>query len=136
MDGRGYRTTLSYKTLATGTKQVQAMEYPDQGRFTFLYDANDRVSAMEDQLGHRATLTWDGSGNRTAVEDPLGNRTSYVYNGAGQITAVINPLSNRWHDGVRFGGRTDRPHRSAGKPHELHATSTGSGVPWRIRSAR
>src|SRR3990172_8174210 len=36
VDGRGYRTTLSYKTLGNRTKQLQAMEYPDQGRFTFL----------------------------------------------------------------------------------------------------
>jgi YD repeat-containing protein len=95
VDGDGHRTTLTYALLVRRNYSLQSIQDAMGGRFTFAYDANDRLVTLIDQLGNRATLLWDSSGNRTAVIDPVGNRTSSLYNGQGQITASIDALAHR-----------------------------------------
>ena len=94
-DGNGHRTSLSYTTLADNTQRVQAIEYPNGGRFTYLFDGA-QVSGLVDELGNRSTLLWDGGGNRIGVINALNERTTYLYaSGTGQVKAEIDALNAR-----------------------------------------
>ncbi len=93
-DPRGWRTSYTYHEMPDKSKRIEAVEFPNGGRYSYVY-SGWQVVGLVDQLGHRSTLVWDGDpAMRTAVVDALGHRTSYSYSG-GQITAIANRLGQR-----------------------------------------
>ncbi|MBX3436540.1 MAG: hypothetical protein KF861_03550, partial [Planctomycetaceae bacterium] len=91
----GGRATQTYRQTAGRANVVESYRLPLSGRFTYLYDASDRMKATIDFAGRRVTNTWDASNNLTGVQKPLGQQVAYRYNSAGQKTATIDALGNR-----------------------------------------
>ncbi|HEV3342997.1 MAG TPA: hypothetical protein VG125_21665 [Pirellulales bacterium] len=137
IDTAGNRTTLTYATISDGRKFVSSLQTPKGDRYTWLYDASDRVRATIDPLGNRNSFSWDSTNNRTGQLDALGHRTSFLYNSGGQLRAVIMPLGQRTTalfdstDRVKalidpLGNRTTFTYNALSQPDSL-TTPTGRG---------
>lgn len=88
---------------------------PNNGTYTYTYDAIDRLSAMTDPLGLDVTYSYnrnnqlisqtkeniaatsyayDSMGNNVSVTDPMGAVTSFVYDIENNLISTTDPLGN------------------------------------------
>ena len=70
------------------------MAFPDSGRFTYAYDAVDRMTELTNPRDERSTLTYNALGRITQQEAANGNVTTQAYDTAGRMTGVTNAKSD------------------------------------------
>ena len=117
-DPRGHVYTFNYQTLTgSDVRQLQSIELPEGGCYTYQLDGSNDLEAMIDERGNRVSMTYS-SDRLESIEDPLGRRTTYSYSAAfhqpeeiqdasgqrwsavydaatGRKTAGVNPLDQR-----------------------------------------
>ena len=96
-DPRGYVYTFNYQTLTgSDVRQLQSIELPEGGRYTYQLDANNDLEAMIDERGYRVSMTYS-SDRLESIEDPLGRRTTYSYSSDfHQPEEIQDAIDQRW----------------------------------------
>jgi YD repeat-containing protein len=94
-DGRGYRTTYTYSSMADNSARLAGVQRPI-GQWQFAYNSSTgKLGSITDPNGNRSSLTWDGSGNRSTLTNALNQQYAYKYSTLGQMTAAVDPLGHR-----------------------------------------
>ena len=95
MDPRLSITTYNYLPATfTAAQQLQSVQLPNGGIFTYLYNSNNLVNQIVDPNGNLSSINWNTvvTLQRDSLVDPYGNVTTYTYNSQSQITAIQDPL--------------------------------------------
>lgn len=82
---RGYILTREYDAVGNRIVLVD----PDSGRFTYGYNALDRVRFVQDPDGVFTTVSYDPNGNRSLMQDGNGTSREYGYDALDRQTSQI-----------------------------------------------
>lgn len=70
------------------------MRDPDGGRFTYSYDAADRIEWLSNPQSDRTSYAYDDAGRRTLKKLAHGTRASYTHDAADNLTKLYNLKSD------------------------------------------
>src|SRR5690606_25681424 len=84
--------TITYSWDAVGNR-VNMVD-PDGGRFTYSYNAAERLTSLVNPWNERTTFTDDAAGRRILKKFANGTRTSFTYDIADYLTVLANMKSD------------------------------------------
>ncbi len=92
--------TLTY-TYDNASNMLTAAD--GNGKYTFTYDADNRIQTQQDMFGTTTTYSYDAAGNMTGIVDSLGGTQTMVYDAANRETTVeFSGNSQALNEGIAY----------------------------------